>query len=128
MQISWTIQPGQRLTTGPEQNFARKEATNYVKPKGWRMIGHNASEGIEPRNIRRRIGPKVISPGSLHRGVRNGECVATCRGLSPWQVIQRFASELGRAMWLPKGSLPQAEKRQGRGMATWQSDQLIVEE
>ena len=50
MQISRTIQPGQRLTTGPEQNFARKEVTNYVKPKGWRMIGHNASEGIEPRN------------------------------------------------------------------------------
>ncbi len=50
VQTSWTIQPGQRLTTGPEQNFARKEVTNYVKPKGWRIIGHNASEGIEPRN------------------------------------------------------------------------------
>jgi len=33
MQISWTIQPGQRLTTGPEQSFARKEVTNYVKPE-----------------------------------------------------------------------------------------------
>ena len=54
MQISWTIQPGQRLTTGPEQNFARKEVTNYVKPEGWRFIGHNASEGIEPRNVHRR--------------------------------------------------------------------------
>ena len=54
MQISWTIQPGQRLTTGPEQNFARKEVTNYVKPEGWRVIGHNASEGIEPRNVHRR--------------------------------------------------------------------------
>jgi len=54
MQISRTIQPGQRLTTGPEQNFAREEVTNCVKPKGWRVIGHNASEGIEPRNCHRR--------------------------------------------------------------------------
>ena len=51
VRISWTIQPGQRLTTRPEQNFACKEATNYVKPEGWRVIGHNASEGIEPRNF-----------------------------------------------------------------------------
>jgi len=128
MQISWTIQSGQRLTTGPEQNFAREEATNHVKPKGWRMIGHNESEGVEPRNFHRCIGPKVIFPGSQQRDVRHGECVAPCRGLSPWQVIQRFVSELGRAMPLPKGSLQQAEKRQGGGMAAWQSDQLIVEE
>ena len=33
MQISWTILPGQRLTIGPEQSFARKEVTNYVKPE-----------------------------------------------------------------------------------------------
>ena len=54
MQISWTIQPGQRLTTGPEQNFACREVTNCVKPEGWRVIGHNASEGIQPRNVHRR--------------------------------------------------------------------------
>ena len=36
MQISWTIQPGQWVTTGPEQNFACREVTNCVKPKGWR--------------------------------------------------------------------------------------------
>ena len=119
MQISWTIQPGQRLTTGPEQNFACEEATNHVKPKGWRMIGHNASEGIEPRNFHRRIGPRVTFPGSQQRGARYGECVAACRGLSPWQVIQRFASGLGRAMPLPKGSLQQAEEARRRcgGMA-----------
>ena len=58
MQISWTIQPGQRLTTGPEQNFACREVTNCVKPKGWRVIGHNASEGIEPRNVYRRLRAK----------------------------------------------------------------------
>ena len=54
VQISRTIRLGQRLTTGPEQNFARKEVTNYAKPKGWRIIGHNASEGVEPRNVHRR--------------------------------------------------------------------------
>ena len=111
MQTSWTIQPGQRLATGPERNFAREEVTNHVKPKGRRMIGHNASEGIEPRNFRRRIGPKVTSPGSQHCGTRYGECVATCRGLSPWQVIQRFASELGRAMSLLKGKPPTSRKK-----------------
>ena len=98
MQISWTIQPGQRLTTGPERNFAREEATNHVKPKGRRMIGHNASEGIEPRNFPCCTGPRVSYPGSQQRDMRQGECAAPCRGLSPWQVIQRFASELGRAM------------------------------
>ena len=119
MQISWTIQPGQRLTTGPEQNFARKEVTNYAKPKGWRMIGHNASEGIEPRNCHRRNGPRVSWSGSQQRDVRQGECGTPCRGLSPWQVIQRFASELGRAMPLPSGSFQQAEEARRRygGMA-----------
>ena len=127
MQISWAIQPGQRLTTGPEQNFACEEATNHVKPKGWRMIGHNASEGIEPRNFHRRIGPRVISPGSQQCGTRYGEDAAPCRGLSPWQVIQRFASELGRAMPFPNEA-SNKPKRQGGGMAAWQSDQLVVEE
>ena len=98
MQISWTIQPGQRLTTRPELNFAREEVTNHVGPKGRRMIGHNASEGIEPRNCHRRIGPRVSWSGSQQRAVRQGERDTPCRGLSPWQVIQRFASELGRAM------------------------------
>ena len=58
MQISWTIQPGQRLTTGPELNFVRKEVTNYVKPEGWRVVGRNASEGIQPRNDHRRLWAK----------------------------------------------------------------------
>jgi hypothetical protein len=31
---SWTIQPGQRLATRPELNFAYKEVTNYAEPKG----------------------------------------------------------------------------------------------
>ena len=91
-----------------------------MKPKGWRMIGHNASEGIEPRNFLRRTGPRVTFPGSQHRGVRFGERVAACRGLSPWQVIQRFASELGRAMSLPEGKPPTSREKARRrygGMA-----------
>ena len=69
MQISWTIQPGQRLTTRPELNFAREEVTSHVKPKGGRMIGRNASEGIEPRNFHRRRWAKdfmVWKPAALH--------------------------------------------------------------
>ena len=56
-----------------------------------------------------------------------GEYAVTCRGLSPWQVIGRITSELGRAMPFPKEA-PNKLKRQGGGMAVWQSDQLIVEE
>ena len=69
MQISRTIRPGQRLTTRPEQNFAHREVTNYVMPKGWRMVGHNASEGIEPRNLHRRRWAKGFiswKPAVLH--------------------------------------------------------------
>ena len=50
VQASWTIQPGQSLTSRPEQNFAYMEVTKYVEPKGWQIIDHNESEGIEPRN------------------------------------------------------------------------------
>src|ERR1035441_7169366 len=110
MQISWTIQPGQRLTTKPELNFAREEVTNHVRPKGGRMIGRNASEGIEPRNFHRRTGPKVSWPGSQQCGMRQGEHDTTCRGRSPWQVIQRFASELGRAMPFSKGSFQRSRR------------------
>ena len=69
MQISRTIRPGQRLATGPEQNFARREVTNCVKPEGWRMVGHNASEGMEPRNVHRRRWAKGFmawKPAALH--------------------------------------------------------------
>ena len=51
---------------------------------------------------------------------------AACRGLSPWQVNQRFTSELGRAVSLPTEASNKL-KKQGGGMAAWQSDRLIVE-
>ena len=47
MWASWLIQPGQSLTSIPEQNFACRAVTNCVKPKGWRIVGHNESEGIK---------------------------------------------------------------------------------
>lgn len=66
------------------------------------MIGHNASEGIEPRNVPCCTGPRVSWSGSQQRDMRQGEYAMPCRGLSPWQVIQRFAWELGRALPFPK--------------------------
>ena len=79
MQISWTIQPGQRLTTGPEQNFACREVTNCVKPEGWRVIGHNASEGIQPRNVHRRLWAKGFiswKPAARHTFLVSVSCRA----------------------------------------------------
>ncbi len=48
-----------------------------------------------------------------------GECVMPGRGLSPWQVNQRFASELGRAMSFPREAFNEAEevRRRYGGMA-----------
>ena len=47
MWASWLIQPGQSLTNRPEQNFACRAVKNCVEPKGWRIVGHNESEGIK---------------------------------------------------------------------------------
>ena len=47
-------------------------------------------------------GPRVSSSGSQQHGTRQGEGAGPGRGLSPWQVTQRFTSELGRAMSFPK--------------------------
>ena len=54
-----------------------------------------------------------------------GECIATCRGLSPWQAVQRTTSELGRSLSLPTEASNKL-KRQGGGMVIGKSDQLIV--
>jgi len=76
-------------------------------------------EGIEPRNNPCCTGPRVSCPGSQQHGTRFGECVVPGRGLSPWQVIQRFASELGRAVPFPREASNEAEKARRRygGMA-----------
>jgi len=112
--VSWTIQSGQRLTTGPEQNPTCGEVTSRAKLGGWRTVGHNASEGIQPRNIHRCNGPRVSCPGSQQRGMRYGECVTSCRGLSPWQAVQRLTSEPGRASLFPWLSFQQAEEARRR--------------
>ena len=53
-------------------------------------------EGVEPRNNSHCIGPRVSFPGSQYRYVRNGECISTCRGLSPWRANELSILELGR--------------------------------
>jgi hypothetical protein len=85
---------------------------------GRETVGHNASEGIEPRNIQRCTGPRVSLPGSQKRGSRDGEAVTPCRGLRPWQGVERCASEPGRAMPLSmsRRQAEEARKRYG-GMA-----------
>ncbi len=55
---SWTIQPGQKLTTRPELNFACREVMNYAEPKKRRIVGHNESEGIQ-QNVLGTISPKL---------------------------------------------------------------------
>jgi len=77
MWTNWTIQSGQSLTSRPEQNFAHMEVTKYVKPKGWRIIGHNESEGMQLRNRKQLHRAKVstsLKPVSLHALI--GECVS----------------------------------------------------
>jgi len=64
-------------------------------------------------------GPRVSSPGSQQHGIRFGERVGPGRGLSPWQVNQRFVSELGRAVSFPAEASNEAEEARTRygGMA-----------
>jgi len=75
MWASWLIQPGQSLTNRPEQNFACRAVTNCVEPKGWRIVGHNESEGMKLRNREQSHWAKVstsLKPASLHAII--GEC------------------------------------------------------
>jgi hypothetical protein len=119
MPISRTIRPGQRLATRPEQNFARKEVTNYARPKGWRMVGRNASEGIEPRNVHRRRWAKgcmAWKPAILHairRVCRDGPGSESVAG-HPTAGIGTWESHAA-----PNGSFQQAEevRRRYGGMA-----------
>ena len=126
-QISRTIRPGQRLATRPGQNFARKEVTNYARPKGWRMIGHNASEGIEPRNFhrcRRAKGFMSWKPAAVHASGRVCKAGPGSKSMAGHPTVCVGTWESHAA---PNGSLQQADKRRGGGMAAWQSDQPIVE-
>ena len=69
MWTNWSIQSGQSLTSRPERNFAHSEVTSCVEPKGWRIVGHNESEGMQLRNQKQLHRAKVstsLKPVLLH--------------------------------------------------------------
>jgi len=78
-------------------------------------IGHNASEGIEPRNNQHFTRPRVSCSGSQKRTRRYGETSTAWRGLRPWQVLERYVLEPGRAVSLSRscGQAEEARKRYG---------------
>jgi len=79
------------------------------------MVSHNVSEGIEPRNLSILHWAKsftIWKPVALHAMMAS--VLATCRGRSPWRVIRRFTTELGRTMSFPKRSLQRAEEAKRR--------------
>jgi len=111
MWASWLIQPGQSLTSRPEQNFAHREVTNCVKPKGWRIVGHNESEGMELRNRKQLHWAKVSTnwkPASLHALI--GECDSDV----PESKAMAGNSTVHIGTWeshiVPDGSFQQAEE------------------
>ena len=127
MRFSWTIQPGQRLATRPEQTAAHREVTNVRSQRngGWSAITHVKVMNSEIVNVA--MGQRTHDLEASNAVRVRGECAATCRGPKPWQAIQRITSELGRAMPFPAEASNKL-KRQGGCMTAWQSDQLIVEE
>jgi len=83
------------------------------------MVGHNASEGIEPRNYHRRIGPKVSCPGSQQRGKHYGERVRVVPGSKSVAGHLTVYSGTWESHAAPSGSFQQAAKarRKYGGMA-----------
>ncbi len=102
MCASWIIQPGQRLATGPERNSAYEEVTSHAKPeeRGWSAATQVKVSSPEIVNIAQGQGFHCLEASIAARAI--GECAAACRGLSPWQVIERRMSELGRPALLLK--------------------------
>jgi hypothetical protein len=64
----------------------------------------------------------ALKPASLQ--ALFGESATACRGRRPQRVIQRIASELGRAVSL---ACPDKPTTQGRATEIRQSDRLILE-
>jgi len=94
-----------------EQNFAHREVTNCVKPKGWRIVGHNESEGMEFRNRTQLHWAKVSTsskPVSLHALI--GECDSGV----PESQTMAGNSTVHIGTWeshiVPDGSFQQAEE------------------
>ena len=61
----------QRTTIKSEQNRAYKEVTNYAKPWERSYVSHNASEGIQPRNIPCCIRSRVSVQANCHQGLKS---------------------------------------------------------
>jgi hypothetical protein len=79
--ISWTIQPGQRLTTRPERNLMYIEVTRYAELKERRMISRNASEGFySPEICLFALGQGFLHPEASIAAHVNGECVSGVPG------------------------------------------------
>ena len=111
MWASWLIQPGQSLTSRPEQNFVRGAVTNCVEPEGRRIVGHNESEGMEFRNRTQLHWAKVSTsskPVSLHALI--GECDSGV----PESQTMAGNSTVHIGTWeshiVPDGSFQQAEE------------------
>jgi hypothetical protein len=84
------------------------------------MVSHNASEGIEPRNLSILHWAKGFTtwkPVALHATMASVS--ATCRGRRPWRVIQGFTTELGKAISFPKeaSNEPKRQRRKYGDMA-----------
>ena len=122
----WTIHPDQRLTTRSELSAVHWEVTNVRSQRkgGWSAITQVKVLSPEISIIAMGQGFHFLEASSVLRA--KGERNATCRGLSPWQVIQRSTSELGRSLLLPTEASNKPKKR-GGGMVIGKSDQLIVE-
>ena len=65
-------------------------------------VGRNASEGLSLETGFLALGQGFHSLEASIVARANGECAAACRGRSPWQVIERRMSELGRPALLLK--------------------------
>ena len=122
----WTTHPDQRLTTRSELSAVHWEVTNVRSQRkgGWSAITQVKVLSPEIANIAMGQGFHFLEASSVLRA--KGERNATCRGLSPWQVIQRTTLELGRSLLLPTEASNKPKKR-GGGMAIGKSDQPIVE-
>ncbi len=77
----------------------RIEVTRYAKLKERRMVSHNVSEGIEPRNMCIALGQGFLHPEARIATRDTGECVSDVPGS---KSIARFTTELGRAMSFSK--------------------------
>ncbi len=100
--FSWTIQSGQGLTTRSEPNAEHREVTNVRSRRkgGWSAI--TQVKVLSPEIVNIAQGQRFHSLETRIATCANGECAAACRGLSPWQVIQRNTTELGRAVPFPE--------------------------